>query len=97
MEADPALRPVWDRVSRESEDALVPVLAELVGPDADPLELLLASAAVNAAMRIAVETWARSDTPDASPADLAARCIRELTGGLRLWGSNQEEIPPRKA
>ena len=97
MEADPALRPVWDRVSRESEDALIPVLTELIGADADPLELLLAAATANAAMRIAIETWALSDNPDATPADLAARCIRELTGGLRLWSSTTNAEFPRTA
>ena len=85
MTTAPELRRVWDRVSRDAEESLVPVLAGLVGPGADPLELRLASAAVNAAMRIAVETWAQSDTRDDTPADLAVRCIRELTAGLRLW------------
>ncbi len=85
MKGDPALRSVWDRVSREGEDELLPVLAELSGEDADPLELRLASAAVNAAMRIAVETWALAEDPQDGPAELAARCVRELTAGLRLW------------
>jgi AcrR family transcriptional regulator len=86
MEGDPALLQVWQRVGRDGEDALVPVLAELVGPGADPLELRLASAAANAAQRIAVETWALAADPGPSPADLAARCVRELTAGLSLWG-----------
>ena len=85
MDGDPALRQVWQRVSRDGEDALGPVLAELVGPGADTLDLRLASAAANAALRVAVETWALTDDPGPSPADLAARCIRELTAGLTLW------------
>jgi AcrR family transcriptional regulator len=83
---DPALRTVWYRVNQEAEEQLTPLLARLAGPDADPLEVRLAAAAVIAALRIAVETWAASDGPlegAGAPADLAVRCVRELSG-LRL-------------
>ncbi|WP_328496792.1 TetR/AcrR family transcriptional regulator [Streptomyces sp. NBC_00414] len=84
---DPALRAVWYRVNQESEDKLVPVVARLAGPDADPLEIRLAAAAATDAIRVALETWAESDAGlegPGSPAELAVRCLRELTGGMRL-------------
>ncbi|MGW4649911.1 TetR/AcrR family transcriptional regulator [Kitasatospora sp. NPDC004289] len=83
--AEPDLLAVWHRVHHESELALVPVLTALAAPDTDPLELRLAAAAANTAMRVATETWAAEDTPPEQAAELAARCVRELTAGLRLW------------
>ncbi|MER7346576.1 TetR family transcriptional regulator [Streptomyces aurantiacus] len=87
---DPALRAVWYRVNQESEEQLVPVLARLAGAGADELEVRLAAAAATDAIRIALETWAATDDPPSgprSPAELAVRCLRELTGGLRLLES----------
>jgi AcrR family transcriptional regulator len=86
---DPGLRAVWRTVHQDSEEELVRVLAERCGPGGDPLELRLAAAAATAAIRIALETWAAGEStatsgPDA-PGALAARCLRELTAGLRLW------------
>ncbi|MEW1752823.1 TetR family transcriptional regulator [Streptomyces angustmyceticus] len=84
MPGDPALRAVWHRVHHDAEEALVPVLARLTG--APPLEVRLAAAAANTAMRIAVEEWAAGDeAPDdgpEGPAALVARCMRALTAGL---------------
>ncbi|WP_441249126.1 TetR family transcriptional regulator [Kitasatospora sp. McL0602] len=80
----PDLLAVWHRVHHESELALTPALATLAGPDADPLEIRLTAAAANTGMRVAMETWAASDAPVTAAADLAARCIRELTAGLPL-------------
>ncbi|MBE1535370.1 TetR/AcrR family transcriptional regulator [Actinomadura algeriensis] len=85
---DPALRAVWLRVNDESERRLARILTDRTdGADgADPLEAAVAAAAATAAIRIAVETWARGDagpTGPGSPADLAVRCMRELTAGLR--------------
>lgn len=88
-ERDPALRAVWYRVNQESEDRLRSVVAELAGPDADPLEVRLAAAAATDAIRIALETWAETDAPvrgEGGPAPLAVRCLRELMGGMRLLG-----------
>ncbi|WP_329125580.1 TetR/AcrR family transcriptional regulator [Streptomyces sp. NBC_01465] len=86
-EDDAALRAVWYRVNQESEERLVPVLARLAGKDADPLEVRLAAAAATNAIRIAMETWAATDAPATgtkrSPAALALRCLRELTGGMK--------------
>jgi len=84
---DPALRAVWYRVNQESEDKLIPLVAGLAGDDADPLEIRLAAAAATDAIRVALETWAESDADvegPGSPAELAVRCLRELTGGMRL-------------
>lgn len=84
---DPALRAVWYRVNQESEDKLRPVLAELAGADAGSLPVRLAAAAATDAIRVALETWAESDADvrgPGSPADLATRCLRELTGGMEL-------------
>ncbi|MFD9793447.1 TetR family transcriptional regulator [Streptomyces sp. NPDC059070] len=84
---DPALRAVWYRVNQESEEKLLPVLTRLAGPGADSLEVRLAAAAATDAIRIALEEWAATDAPVSgagSPAELAIRCLRELTGGIRL-------------
>ncbi|MEU6120774.1 TetR family transcriptional regulator [Streptomyces sp. NPDC047123] len=84
---DPALRAVWYRVNQESEEKLRPVVAELAGGDARPLEVRLAAAAATDAIRIALETWAESDadvTGPGSPAELAVRCLAELMGGMRV-------------
>ncbi|MEN2418203.1 TetR family transcriptional regulator [Streptomyces rimosus] len=84
MRGDPALRSVWHRVHHDSEEALIPVLAEVT--DGGPLEVRLAAAAANTAMRVAVETWASADDEaDAraeDPAELVARGMRALTAGL---------------
>ncbi|MFI8965171.1 TetR family transcriptional regulator [Streptomyces sp. NPDC053493] len=88
---DPALRAVWYRVNHESEEQLREVLAALAAPDAPAdagaLELRLLAAAATAAIRIALETWAVTDAPvrgEGAPAELALRCLRELTGGVRI-------------
>lgn len=84
---DPALRAVWYRANHESEEQLVPVLTRLVGPEVDPLDVRLVAAAATNAIRVALEAWAAMDlnsTEVESPADLVVRCLRELTGGLRL-------------
>jgi AcrR family transcriptional regulator len=82
---DPALRAVWYRVNQESEERLIPVVARLAGPGADPLETRLAAAAATDAIRVALETWAKSDAAvdgPGSPAALAVRCLRQLMGGM---------------
>ncbi|MGI5324700.1 TetR family transcriptional regulator [Actinomadura nitritigenes] len=82
---DPALRAVWSQVNSDSEERLLPVLARLAGPDADPLEIRLVAAAATSAIRVSLEAWAAEDAGSAaSPADLVVRCLRELTAGLRL-------------
>ncbi|HEU5030373.1 MAG TPA: TetR family transcriptional regulator [Spirillospora sp.] len=84
-ENDPALRAVWCQVNHDSEERLLPVLARLAGPDADPLELRLVAAAATSAIRVSLEAWAASAPGTAeSPAQLVVRCLRELTAGLPL-------------
>ncbi|MEU3777498.1 TetR family transcriptional regulator [Streptomyces sp. NPDC032472] len=86
---DPALRAVWYRVNQDSEEHLVPVIARLAGEDADPLGVRLLAAAATDAIRIALELWSTTDAPGSgpgSPAELAVRCLRELTGGMALLG-----------
>jgi AcrR family transcriptional regulator len=85
---DPALRAVWSRVNDESEQRLIPVLARLAGPDADPLEVRLVAAAATGAIRVSLEAWAADTGAAESPARLVVRCLRELTGGLRLLASD---------
>jgi AcrR family transcriptional regulator len=78
---DPALRAVWYRVNQESEEKLVPLVAALAGPDADPLESRLTAAAATDAIRIALEAWSETEAQPAgpgSPADLVVRCLRSL-------------------
>ncbi|MEV8312871.1 TetR family transcriptional regulator [Streptomyces sp. NPDC059900] len=100
---DPALRAVWYRVNQESEEQLVPVIARLAAgradaaadaDAADDLDVRLTAAAATDAVRLALETWAATDAPaegPGSPADLAVRCLRELTGGLRLLAAGRED------
>ncbi|RKT11720.1 TetR family transcriptional regulator [Streptomyces sp. 1114.5] len=85
---DPRLEGAWQRVHADSEVRLRAVLAERCPEGTDPLEIRLAAAAATAAIRVALEQWAFSDAPAAgsgSPQELGARCMRELTAGLRLW------------
>lgn len=85
---DPRLEGAWQRVHADSEVRLRAVLAERCPEGTDPLEIRLAAAAATAAIRVALEQWASSDAPatgPGSPYDLGARCMRELTAGLRLW------------
>ncbi|UKY49305.1 TetR/AcrR family transcriptional regulator [Streptomyces inhibens] len=90
MPGDPALRAVWHRVHHDSEEALMPVLSRLTG--AGSLEVRLAAAAANTAMRVAVEEWAAGDGPadgPQGPAELVVRGMRALTRGLpELDGPN---------
>ncbi|MFF0409279.1 TetR/AcrR family transcriptional regulator [Kitasatospora sp. NPDC004745] len=85
---DPRLDGTWQRVHADSEARLRAVLAERCPAGTDPLEIRLAAAAATAAIRVALEQWASSDAPATgpdSPQHLGARCMRELTAGLRLW------------
>ncbi|MEU6894588.1 TetR family transcriptional regulator [Streptomyces sp. NPDC046557] len=84
---DEALRGVWYRVNQDSEERLVPVIARLAGPDADPVHIRLLAAAATDAIRIALELWSTTDAPASgpgSPAELALRCLRELTRGMTV-------------
>ncbi|MFB7717406.1 TetR/AcrR family transcriptional regulator [Nocardia sp. NPDC056100] len=92
METDPALRAVWHRINMEGERELRCALAELAGPDADPVQLRLLAAAAAGAIRIALEQWAIADETgsagaaagagESTPAALVVRCIRALGAGI---------------
>ncbi|WP_327670709.1 MULTISPECIES: TetR family transcriptional regulator [unclassified Streptomyces] len=80
-EESPALRAVWSDTCRVSESTLLTILAERTdaGPDPDlPLRLLAGMATT--AVRVAVETWARSEAPptgSGGPAALALECLTQ--------------------
>ncbi|MFD0358119.1 TetR/AcrR family transcriptional regulator [Streptomyces sp. NPDC127110] len=85
--SDEALRAVWYRVNQDSEERLVPVVARLAGPEADPMSVRLLAAAATDAIRVSLELWSAGDAPvsgPGSPADLAVRALRELTGAMPL-------------
>ncbi|WP_405921315.1 TetR family transcriptional regulator [Streptomyces sp. NBC_00122] len=84
---DEALRAVWYRVNQDSEERLVPVVARLAGAEADPLGVRLLAAAATDAIRISLELWSTTDDPvsgPGSPAQLAVRCLHDLTGAMPL-------------
>ncbi|MER5870272.1 TetR family transcriptional regulator [Streptomyces sp. NPDC002044] len=86
-ESDEALRAVWYRVNQDSEEQLVPVVARLAGPGSDALGVRLLAAAATDAIRISLELWSATDAPvsgPGSPAELAVRCLRDLTGAMPL-------------
>ncbi|MDA3649177.1 TetR/AcrR family transcriptional regulator [Saccharopolyspora indica] len=79
---DPALRAVWATVNQDSEQQLLPLLAQRTGAEPTDLRVRLTAAAATAAIRVAVETWATAETESEPVADLAAHCMRNLTAGL---------------
>ncbi|MDA3627419.1 TetR family transcriptional regulator [Saccharopolyspora oryzae] len=79
---DPALRTVWATVNQDSEHELLPLLAERTGAEPTDLQVRLTAAAATTAIRVAVETWAAMDADPPEPADIAVRCMRDLTAGL---------------
>ncbi|WP_281288292.1 TetR/AcrR family transcriptional regulator [Haloactinospora alba] len=90
--ADAALRSVWQRVNRESEELLRPALTRLAGDTASELEVRLAAAAATDSIRVALETWAASEagmSGPGCPADLAVRCLRHFSGGVPLLRPTQ--------
>jgi AcrR family transcriptional regulator len=86
--SSPALRKVWAEVSHEAEVRLAGVLAARANQTTDDNvaaitpSLRFAAAVADAAVRVAVETWAADDTPAEGPAGPAARAMRNL-GALR--------------
>ncbi|MGW1677094.1 TetR family transcriptional regulator [Saccharopolyspora sp. NPDC002376] len=81
---DQALRAVWATVNQDSEQKLLPLLAERTGAEPTDLQVRLTAAAATTAIRVAVETWAAMDADASEPAvaDIAVRCMRDLTAGL---------------
>ncbi|WP_210576577.1 TetR family transcriptional regulator [Streptomyces sp. GESEQ-4] len=92
----PALRKVWGEVCLASEASLAVVLGERggwggVGDDnvaegsvMSP-ELRYAAAVADAAVRVAVETWASGEAPATGPEGPAALALRNLEAVRRFW------------
>ncbi|MEU1210362.1 helix-turn-helix domain-containing protein [Nocardia sp. NPDC005825] len=86
MNADQALRAIWQRINLEAEHELCDVLTELVGPQADSIAVRIAAAASAGAVRVGLELWAMGvRTPDGqdSPAALVVECMRRLNSAVR--------------
>ncbi|MEV2279052.1 TetR family transcriptional regulator [Nocardiopsis sp. NPDC049922] len=84
-ESDEALRDVWYRVNRQSEERLAEVLEGWPGFGDDPVAHRLAAAAATDAVRLSIERWAATDAPpegDDGPAALVDRCLRMLAAGV---------------
>ncbi len=82
---DEALREVWYRVNRQSEEHLAQVLEAWPGFVDDPVAHRLAAAAATDAVRVSLERWAATDAPtegDDGPAALVDRCLRLLAAGV---------------
>ncbi|MGD6744901.1 TetR family transcriptional regulator [Streptomyces sp. BH106] len=76
----PALRAVWADTCRVSESTLLTVLADRTGETGAPdLRLRLLAGLATTAVRVAVETWARSDAPPTGPGGPAALALECLT------------------
>lgn len=76
---DPDLQRVWFAVNGDSEKQLVPIFETLTSA-ADPLVPRLLAAAATDAIRIALESWAESDSPGTLGPDTIARdCFWRLT------------------
>jgi AcrR family transcriptional regulator len=89
VQETPALRAVWLDIHRSAEDRLIPVLAQRSSAPVDSLELRLAAALTNTALRVALEAWAHED-PEGDPGayldaalDAAARGSALLRGAAR--------------
>lgn len=78
----PSLRATWYRVNLDSEANLRPILTELMGEAADPLDVRLLSTIASDAIRIGLEHWAQGDAdPDGAlgtPAALAQQVFARL-------------------
>jgi AcrR family transcriptional regulator len=61
VQETPALRAVWLDIHRAAEDRLIPAFAQRAAAPADSLELRLAAALTNTALRVALEAWAYDD------------------------------------
>lgn len=77
--SSPALRKVWAEVCHEAETGLAQALAART-PDnvADTPPQRFAAAVAAASIRVAVETWAASNTPADGPEGPAALALRNL-------------------
>lgn len=73
----PALRATWLRVQRDCETQLIPIIAARTGRPADDLDVALAAAMANTAVRLGAELWAAGEGPG-SAADVVDTCLARL-------------------
>lgn len=73
----PALRATWLRVQYDCETQLIPIIAARTGRSADDLDVALAAAMANTAVRLATELWAASEETG-SAADVLDTCLARL-------------------
>ncbi|WUH33366.1 TetR/AcrR family transcriptional regulator [Streptomyces sp. NBC_00445] len=92
----PALRKVWGEVCLASETSMAVVLGErggVAGGDDNVAEgavmspeLRYAAAVADAAVRVAVESWASGEAPATGPEGPAALALRNLEAVRGFWG-----------
>lgn len=73
----PALRATWLRVQRDCEAQLIPIIAARTGRSVDDLDVALAAAMANTAVRLANELWV-AGAGSGSAADVVDTCIARL-------------------
>lgn len=76
----PALRAMWTRVQRDTEEKLVVALAQRLQLPDDDIRVRLAACMANASARVAVEAWAQTDDAG-SPIELVRACLAEMAAG----------------
>ncbi|WP_332520285.1 TetR family transcriptional regulator [Speluncibacter jeojiensis] len=90
----PALRAMWTRVQRDTEEKLVGALAERLRMPADDVRVRLAACMANSSARVAVEAWAQADD-GGSPADKVRDCLSEMAAG-GLLAAPAPPLPPQE-
>lgn len=79
----PALRATWLRVQHDCELRLIPIIAARTGRSPDDLDVAVAAAMANTAVRLANELWATGNHPG-SPADAVDACLARLAAHTLL-------------
>jgi AcrR family transcriptional regulator len=79
----PALRAVWLDIHKTAEERLIPAFAERLRAPAGSLEVRLAAALVNTALRVALEAWAHDD-PSAEPTPYLDTALDTVAEGSAL-------------
>jgi AcrR family transcriptional regulator len=83
VQGSAGLRAVWLDIHRSAEDRLIPVLAQRSGAPAGSLEVRLAAALANTALRVALEAWAHDD-PIGEPTPYLATALDAAARGSEL-------------
>ncbi|MEV6217200.1 TetR family transcriptional regulator [Nocardia sp. NPDC051833] len=79
----PALRATWLRVQQDCEASLIPIIAARTGRSSDDLDVALAAAMANTAVRLGTERWAAEAEPG-SAADVVDTCLARLAAHALL-------------